>query len=27
LYTMRIQDMTQFGYTAELFPDHDMPDE
>ncbi len=27
LYPMRIQDMTQFGYTAELFPDREMPDE
>ncbi len=27
LYPMRIQDMTQFGYTAELFPDADIQDE
>ena len=27
LYPMRIKDMTLFGYTAELFPDRDMPDE
>lgn len=27
LYPMRIKDMTQFGYTTELFPDRDMPDE
>jgi peptide deformylase len=27
LYPMRIKDMTLFGYTAELFPDGDMPDE
>lgn len=27
LYPMRIKDMTQFGYTAELFPGREMPDE
>jgi len=27
LYPMRIADMTQFGYTHELFPDQNLPDE
>jgi peptide deformylase len=27
LYPMRIQDMTRFGYTKELFPDADVQDE
>jgi len=27
LYPMRINDMTQFGYTQELFPNQDLPDE
>lgn len=27
LYPMRIQDMTQFGYTAELFPGREVDDE
>ncbi len=27
LYPMRITDMTQFGYTTELFPDREMQDE
>lgn len=27
LYPMRIQDMTQFGYTHELFPDTDIQDD
>jgi peptide deformylase len=27
LYPMRITDMTQFGYTAELFPDRELQDE
>ena len=27
LYPMRIRDMTQFGYTAELFPGQEMQDE
>jgi len=27
LYPMRITDMTQFGYTAELFPDREMQDD
>ena len=27
LYPMRIRDMTQFGYIAELFPGQDFPDE
>lgn len=27
LYPMRIQDMTRFGYTQELFPDREMDDE
>jgi peptide deformylase len=27
LYPMRIKDMTQFGYTAELFPDREVDDE
>jgi len=27
LYPMRIRDMTQFGYAAELFPDKNFPDE
>ncbi len=27
LYPMRVTDMTQFGYTAELFPDRELPDD
>jgi peptide deformylase len=27
LYPMRIRDMTQFGYTEELFPGEDLQDE
>ena len=27
LYTMRIQDMSKFGYTEELFPGQELPDE
>ena len=27
LYPMRIKDLTRFGYTAELFPGRDLPDE
>lgn len=27
LYPMRINDMTQFGYSQELFPDQDLPEE